>query len=94
MIYPEEFVKKVKTEYPDQKDLHEKLETGDFRVGNYLSEKSHLDMDDAEIIRAIDEERYEDVKKDAEKRTRRKKLYVEWQNLQAGWWQERVAVNC
>lgn len=92
MIYSKEFIEKVKKEYPDWKDLHRALEMGDIRVGNYLAEKSNLDMDAEEIVRAFNEGREEDVFKSAEKCVRRKKLYVEWWNLQAESWRRKVAV--
>lgn len=93
MIYSKEFIEKVKAEYPDQKDLHEKLERGDIRVGNYLAEKSQLDMDAEEIIKAFDEGRGEDVLESAKKCVRRKSLYNKWWELNAERWRIKVAVN-
>jgi len=92
-LYTKEFIEKVKAEYPDRKDIHRMLDMGDIRVGNELAKKIHLDIDDAEIIRALDEGRYEDVKKAAEKRIRLKQLYAEWRNLQAEWCRIRFVVN-
>ena len=93
MIYSKEFIEKVKKEYPDWKDLHDKLERGDNRAGLLLAEKSNLGMSAAEIVKAFEEGRSADVEKAARESVRRKELYAEWWNLQADLWRRKVAVN-
>ena len=36
MEYPEDFIKKVRKEFPDWEDLHEKLREGNPVIGTYL----------------------------------------------------------
>jgi len=97
MLYTEEFIefiKKVKAEYPNWKELHKKLERGDISsIGNYLAEKSDLEMDAEEIVQAFNEGRGEDVFQSAKKCVRRKKLHSTWRKINADWWGRRVAVN-
>lgn len=94
MEYPKEFVEKVKAEYPNWKELHEKLERGDIRVGSHLAEKSNLGMGPDEIVKAFNEGRQEDVKKSAEQCVRRKKLLVKWWGIKASFLKKKLVANC
>ena len=94
MEYPKEFIEKVKTEYPNWKELHEKLQRGDIRVGDYLAEKSDFRMKADEIIKAFNEGRQEDVKNFAEKCIRCKKLHVEWWKFNEAFLRRMLAINC
>lgn len=79
--YPDEFVAKVKAEFPDWRQLHDRLDAGDDFVGRYIEDNSHFDMKAADIVKAFNEGRQDEVKKAAEKCVRRQKLYSEWGKL-------------
>lgn len=78
MEYPEEFVKKVKAEYPRLVGLHEGLNDGKFFVGYYLKNNCHFEMKPTNIVAAFDEGREHEVREAAEKAVRREQLYHEW----------------
>lgn len=78
MRYPKEFVAKVKAEFPDWTELHKKLDEGNAFVGRYLDDNSNFDMKAADIVKAFNEGRQDEVKKAAEQCVRRQELYAEW----------------
>lgn len=61
MKYSADFVKKVKTAYPDWKELHVVLEKGSDLVGRYLDDSRHFSMSPAEIVEAFEQGREQDV---------------------------------
>ena len=81
MKYSEEFVKKVKTVYPDWKELHKALEKGSQIVGRYLDDSRYFSMSPAKIVEAFKQGRGYDVLKEAKRANECAKLYAEWSNL-------------
>lgn len=81
MKYPKKFIEKVKKEFPNNKELHKKLEEGNSIVGLFLKNDKEFEMSAFQIIEAFAEGRQEDVKKAAEKCVRREDLYLEWVKL-------------
>jgi hypothetical protein len=85
MKYSKEFIEKVKAEYPRWMELHDKLDSGSRSVGEDIYNTSYweggIGMCASEILKAFDEGRQDDIKKAAEEKVRRQKLYDEWKDL-------------
>jgi hypothetical protein len=80
--YPEEFVAKVKAEFPDSVELHKYLDAGSEEVGHYLDDSRHFLMRSDEIIEAFESGESEKILEAAKKANRIKKLYDEWKELE------------
>jgi hypothetical protein len=78
MEYPKEFVNAVKTEYPDRLEMHEALDAGDEAVGDYLSKESTSIIGPDLVIELIDQGKIGELKAEAQKRLRGRKLHAEW----------------
>ena len=83
MKYPEKFVKKVKTVYPDWQEMHKALEREDPIVGDYLRDEAYFSMSPAEIVEAFEQGHEQDVLKEAKRANKSLKLYVEWKAQKA-----------
>ena len=78
--YSEEFVAKVKAEFPNLTYLHEHLDAGDDFVGNYLDDSRSCSVKPGDIVKALEGGEQEKVLvlEAAKKADRREKLYAEW----------------
>jgi hypothetical protein len=76
--YPGEFTKRVKEEYPDNKELHAALDSGDRSVSGLLHHASQGDISPEKIVTMIDQGKTRELRQEAEQLVRRKKLHEEW----------------
>lgn len=79
--YPAGFVTKVKAEFPDWKELHEALDTGDDFVGQLLDDSRRFSMKPEAIIKSLEGGKQDDVLEAAKRADRCNKLYLEWSTL-------------
>ena len=76
--YSEEFVEKVKAEFPDSESLHNLLDSGNEWVGRHLDDESRFTMKPEDVDKAIRDGESEGVIKAVERGERIYTLYVEW----------------
>ncbi|MBU3925350.1 hypothetical protein KJ854_05475 [Patescibacteria group bacterium] len=76
--YSEEFVAKVKAEFPDWADLHKHLDAGSDFVGRYLDDSRGFSMQPEDIVKALEGGEQDKVLEAAKKADRIGKLYAEW----------------
>lgn len=81
MKYPEDFVKRVKAEYPTWELMHTHLDRGNEIVGRYLQDSSDFEMFASDIIKAFAENRSADIFEAAQRSEYRQALYAEWCKL-------------
>jgi hypothetical protein len=86
--YPEEFVKRVKEEFPDWDELHKLLDANDEFAGRLLDDNSNGKIEPEDVVQAIsqnDAEGLQKLKDEAEKIILRKGLYAEWLRIYRAW---------
>lgn len=80
--YSEDFIARVKAEFPDSSSIYEALDTGSEWVGNYLDDERNFPMTQKDIDKAIRdgnaEEVIEEVTEAIKRADRINKLYHEW----------------
>jgi len=74
--YPQDFIDKIKNEYPDWLYLHDLLNNGDESAGNYLAHDFQSYYVYPHII--IQSSNFEELKEMAAKYLRRQEIYFEW----------------
>jgi len=79
--YPEDFIKRVKHEYPNIPELHQKLDEGSVWVGLMLQKEISISMRPSDIVKTFKEGHADEIKKTAEQAIRREALYKEWDGL-------------
>ncbi len=84
VAYTDEFIERVKTQYPHDERLHRLMDDGAFFAGRYLDDFSNGRIDPKDVVAAVeasengDEELLQKLKSDAEDLIRREELYKEW----------------
>jgi hypothetical protein len=78
MIYPDIFKQKVKAEFPDWKELHDKLESGAALVGAMLDDSAVMRMTPEQIVKAFEDGKEQVVKSAAQSVLTRRALHQEW----------------
>ncbi len=78
MIYPEEFVRKVKELYPKYVQLHDCIDGGDEAVGLFLSVQSCNSISTSDVLQANS---LEELKEKAIEQQKKHELYKEWIRL-------------
>lgn len=79
--YSAEFVNKAKAEYPNWTELHKALDSGNEFVGRYLDDSSQGGISPDEIVKLIDQNKVQELRKKADQLIRRKKLYSDWYDI-------------
>lgn len=80
MEYPEELIKRIKEEYPDNEELHIAVAKGvhwSRFIENCLGAGAQFEMTPDEIVAAFEKGEPEKVREAAEKSVRRKKLFTD-----------------
>jgi hypothetical protein len=83
--YPDDFVTRVKAEFPDWALMHEYLDANSLDVGQRIFDSSDFNMKPDDIIKAFAGGKSEDVLAAAEKSKRLKALLEEWRKLVKDW---------
>lgn len=78
MIYPEDFITKVKKAYPNWEELHRKLDSGDVFVGRYLDDSSPTALSLDTVLTATS---LEELQEKARAIQQKGELYREWLDL-------------
>ena len=81
MNYPEDFVSRCKKAYPDWKELHEKLDSGDVMAGRYLDDASGSVIGTKKILKLIDKNKVKKLRVMCLFAIEKVALYVEWGHL-------------
>lgn len=81
LIYPEDFIKKVKDFYPNNVALHELLEKGDPHVGSLLEEDGNILFQAKDIVEMFSDGRENKILEMAKKVMVQKELYLEWHEI-------------
>ena len=81
MIYPKEFVDAVKKELPCHTSLHKALDEGSDIVGRILDESSQGSIEPNHVAYMIEQGRYTELRAEAEKLMRLRKLYRQWLDI-------------
>ena len=80
--YSEDFIARVKAEFPDSSSIYEALDTGSEWVGNYLDDERNFSMTQEDINKAIRDGNAEKVIEEVTEAIKRvdriNKLYYEW----------------
>ncbi|MEA1936516.1 MAG: hypothetical protein U9N04_00150 [Patescibacteria group bacterium] len=80
--YSEDFIERVKAEFPPSSSIYEALDSGNEWVGRFLDEERHFPMTQKDIDKAIQdgnaEEVIKEITKAIERADRINKLYCEW----------------
>ncbi len=89
--YPEDFVARVKTEFPDSPALYDALDNGNILVGTYLQDSANFSVGSGEIIAAFGPDGSQlknELLARAERSSRINKLYQEWSDIYEKWSKE------
>lgn len=78
LVYPQDFVRKIKSEYPDHKSIHSAVDSGAYILGKYLAEEATKQMTPEAIIVAFGKSHENYVLENAKTIIRRKALHVTW----------------
>ncbi|MDD5749452.1 MAG: hypothetical protein PHO91_01535 [Patescibacteria group bacterium] len=78
--YPQDFIERVKAEFPDSEKLHQALEAGSDIVGRYLNDYMNDSLRPENIANTLKEGRQQEILEAAEKATRIQELYKEFLN--------------
>lgn len=81
MIYPEEFKQKVLEACNNNEFVNYLLESGDYRIGQALSESSEMHVTPETIINAYENKDFTELYREALKRKKFGILYLEWKDI-------------
>jgi hypothetical protein len=79
--YSDDFVKRVKDEYPKRGDVIRAVEKGEYGLGKLLQEGSVHQMAPEEIVRCFHEGEEDLILKDAQAVIRRRILHADWMRM-------------
>ncbi len=88
LVYPVDFVARVRAEYAHYERLLEHLDANSYRLGRYLDDSRHLKVSAQDIVSAFTDSedkssmvKLAELKVKAEQAIRRDALYGEWQEI-------------
>jgi len=81
MIYPREYVEKVRREFAGLSDIVEAAEAGQYRLGVLLARSATMRLCPEEIVASLDSGDHESVREDAARSIRRRALHAEWMRI-------------
>ncbi len=81
MIYPREFVEKVREEFADAPDVSDAAEDGKYCLGILLARSATMRFSPEDIVAHIDADDCSSVREDAARAVRRRCLHAEWMRI-------------
>ena len=79
--YPDDFIKRVRDEYPGREDVLRALKEGKYGLGKLLQEGSVHQMAPEEVVRCFHEGEEGLILKDAQAVIRRRILHADWMRM-------------
>lgn len=81
MIYPKEFVEKVRAEFVDAPDVSDAAEEGRYCLGILLARSATMRFSPEDIVDHVDAGDLASVREDAARAVRRRYLHAEWMRI-------------
>lgn len=77
--YPPEFIARVKSVYPDHKDMHDKAEEGSIWLGRYLCDCCGLTLNSKKLLELSRAGNWNEIQRLVEINDERERLWEDWQ---------------